>query len=80
MHAQLIDDTAGHTLAQATTLQDALGATGCNVESAKAVGAAIAKQAGEQGIKQAVFDRSGYPFHGIVKALADSAREGGLEF
>jgi large subunit ribosomal protein L18 len=80
VHAQLIDDVAGHTLAQATTQQADLGAKGCNVEAAKVIGAAIAKRASDQGIKKAVFDRGGYPFHGVVKALADSAREGGLEF
>lgn len=82
IHAQLIDDTAGRTLVYASTLDKQLNgaAKGCNVESAKLVGKLIAQRALEQGIKQIVFDRSGYPYHGVVKALADSSREAGLVF
>ncbi|WP_300522359.1 50S ribosomal protein L18 [Aminiphilus sp.] len=80
---QLIDDDAGHTLAAASTVEPAmkasLSSTG-NAEAAKAVGKAIAERAISKGIKAVVFDRGGHMFHGRVKALAEAAREAGLEF
>jgi large subunit ribosomal protein L18 len=83
IYAQLIDDTQGATLASASSLEkDFRGAlkTGADVAAAKAVGKLIAERAAAKGIKQVVFDRGGYLYHGRVKALADAAREGGLEF
>ena len=84
IYAQVIDDTAGSTLAAASTLDAALkGALpggGGNKEAAKAVGLLIAKKAVDKGIKNVVFDRGGYIYHGRVKELAEAAREGGLEF
>ncbi len=80
VHAQLVDDVQGHTLVYVTTLHKDIKAKGCNVEAAKAIGKLMAKKASEKGIQKVVFDRGGYPFHGVVKALADSAREGGLQF
>lgn len=79
IYAQVIDDINGVTLAQASTQNLSLESTS-NVEAAKAVGAAVAKAAVEKGVKAVVFDRGGYLFHGRVKALADAARENGLEF
>ena len=81
MYAQLIDDTKGVTLVSASTLDKDfdLENTG-NIEAAKKVGELIAKRAVEKGFKSVVFDRSGYLYHGRVKALAESAREHGLEF
>ncbi len=83
IYAQLIDDAKGVTLAAASTLdKDIKGSVknAATVESAKTVGAAIAKKAKEAKIKEVVFDRGGYLFHGRVKALADAARENGLSF
>ena len=83
IHVQLIDDEKGVTLAAASTLEKKLregGKTGANIEAAKAVGKLIAERAKEKGIKDVVFDRGGYLYHGRVKALADAAREGGLNF
>lgn len=83
IYAQVIDDTAGKTVASASTLEKDLREslkTGGNKDAAAAVGKLIAERAGEAGVKQVVFDRGGYLFHGRVKALADAAREGGLEF
>jgi large subunit ribosomal protein L18 len=80
---QVIDDVAGHTLASASTLEKSLAVdlSGKNKrEQATAVGKLIAQRAKDMGITQVVFDRSGYLYHGRVKALADGAREGGLEF
>jgi len=78
IYAQVIDDSKHHTLSAASSLQ---GAEGANpTETAKAVGAAIAQKALAAGVKQVVFDRGGYKYHGRVKALADAAREAGLEF
>ncbi|AZI34706.1 50S ribosomal protein L18 [Caenibius tardaugens NBRC 16725] len=76
IYAQIIDDTAGRTVAAASTL----GAKGGNVEAAAKVGADIAAAAKQAGVTTVVFDRGGFLFHGRVKALADAAREGGLEF
>ncbi len=81
IYAQIIDDVAGHTLAAASTLDASLKENyGGNKEAAAAVGKIIAEKALEKGIKQVVFDRGGMIYHGRVKALADSAREAGLEF
>ena len=83
IYAQIIDDARGHTVAAASSLEkDARGTlkTGANVEAAKEVGRMIAQRAVEAGIKQVIFDRGSYLYHGCVKALADAAREGGLEF
>jgi large subunit ribosomal protein L18 len=79
IYAQLIDDQKGETLAAASSL--ALKAkTGGNLAAAKEIGKAIAERAAEKGIKKVVFDRGGFLYHGRIKALADAAREGGLEF
>lgn len=84
IYAQVIDDQAGRTLAQASTLDGDVKAriekSGSNVDAAKAVGAAVADRAKAQGIEAVVFDRGGYIYHGKVKALADAAREKGLRF
>ncbi len=82
LYAQLIDDLHGHTLVYVSTLDRELRdrVRGPNLEAAKAVGKLLAERARAQGIEKVVFDRSGYPYHGVVKALADSAREGGLIF
>jgi large subunit ribosomal protein L18 len=83
IYCQLIDDTTGKTLASASTLikdiKDKLPYSG-NVEAAKLVGQKIAEEAAKIGITKVVFDRSGYKYHGRVKALADSARESNLVF
>ena len=79
--AQIIDDTKGVTLASASTLESGLKIkNGGNVEAAKMIGAEIAKRAKDVNVKKVVFDRSGYLYHGRVKALAEAARENGLEF
>jgi len=83
IYAQAIDDTRGVTLAAASSLEKELREklkNGANIEAAKAVGTHIAARLQEQGIKAVVFDRNGYVYHGRVKALADSAREAGLQF
>jgi large subunit ribosomal protein L18 len=82
IYAQVIDDASGRTLASASTKDAEIGTlkTGANVDAAKAVGGLIARRAIAAGIKEVVFDRGGYMFHGRVKALADAAREGGLSF
>ena len=82
IYAQLIDDEQGRTLVTASTLdKDLQGlASKTNIEAAKAVGSSIAVRAKEKGISRVVFDRSGYKYHGRVAALADAARENGLEF
>jgi large subunit ribosomal protein L18 len=83
IYAQVIDDTTGTTLAAVNTAQGGQkGAkrTGGNIASAKEVGKAIAQRAKEKGVKKVVFDRGGYLYHGRIKALADAAREAGLEF
>jgi len=78
--AQLIDDAKGVTVAAASTLEEVVKAKGSNKEGAAAVGKLIAERAIAAGKKSVVFDRGRYVFHGRVKALADAAREGGLEF
>lgn len=80
IYVQVIDDAAGRTLAAASSRDGEAGAKGANAAAAKAVGALIAKRAKDKGIKLVVFDRGGYLYHGNVKALADAARENGLEF
>ena len=80
IYVQLIDDVAGNTLAQASTLDKEIKTKHSNKEAAKEVGALIAKRAKDKKIETVVFDRSGYIYHGVVKELADSAREGGLKF
>ena len=83
IYVQVIDDAQGRTLASASTIEKDMRSklkTGADVEAAKEVGRRIAERATQAGVKQVVFDRSGYRYHGRVKALADAAREGGLEF
>lgn len=78
IYAQVIDDDQGHTVAAAGS--KALGATGSKVEQARAVGKALAERAKAAGVTKVVFDRGAYRYHGRVKALAEGAREGGLDF
>ena len=83
IYAQVIDDEKGETLAAASSLEkDLRGSlkTGANKDAAKAVGKLIAERAAAKGVKDVVFDRGGYLYHGRIKALADAAREGGLNF
>jgi large subunit ribosomal protein L18 len=81
IYAQVIDDNAGKTLASASTLdKDLRDKAGASREGAAQVGKAIAERAKQAGVSAVVFDRGGFLFHGRVKALADAAREGGLEF
>lgn len=80
IYAQLIDDTKGVTLCSASTLEKGFEGFGGNAEAAKKVGQKLAERAKEKGINDVVFDRSGYVYHGRVAALAEGAREGGLNF
>ena len=81
IYGQIIDDTSGRTLVHVTDVQPALRETsGTKTERAKRVGQELAQRAKEKGITAVVFDRGGFLYHGRVKALADGAREGGLEF
>jgi large subunit ribosomal protein L18 len=81
IYAQLVDDRAGQTLAAASTNEkEEKPAKTWNLEAATVVGKKIAERALAKGVKQVVFDRGGYIYHGRVKALAEAAREGGLEF
>ena len=80
IYAQIIDDVAGNTLVQASTLDKEIKIKHANKEAAKEVGALIAKRALDKKIDTVVFDRGGYIYHGVVKELAEAAREGGLEF
>ena len=80
LYAQIIDDVAGNTLVAASTLDKEIKTKHANKEAAKELGTLIAKKAQAKNIKTVVFDRGGYIYHGIVKELADAAREGGLEF
>jgi large subunit ribosomal protein L18 len=80
IYAQVIDDRKAVTVAAASSAEKDDKAKGYNVEAASRVGKKIAERALAQGVKQVVFDRGGYIYHGRVKALADAAREGGLEF
>ncbi len=83
IYAQLIDDTTGQTLATASTVEKDLRTSlksGGNIDAAKAIGKLIAERGQAKGISSVVFDRGGYKYHGRVQALADGAREGGLNF
>ena len=80
IYAQLIDDTKGVTLVSASSLEKGFEGPGSNCEAAKKVGEAVAQRAKDKGIEAVVFDRGGYLYHGRVKALAEGAREGGLQF
>jgi large subunit ribosomal protein L18 len=81
IYAQVIDDSIGKTVAAASSLEkDARSVTGANIDAAVAVGQRVAERAKAAGVSTVVFDRGGFLFHGRVKALADAAREGGLEF
>jgi large subunit ribosomal protein L18 len=81
IYAQVIDDRKGHTLVAASSTEKTAGVkSGGNVAGAKAIGKLIAERAQAKGLKAVVFDRGGYLYHGRVKALADAAREAGLEF
>jgi large subunit ribosomal protein L18 len=79
IYAQVIDDAKGETLVSASTLASKVK-TGGNIAAAKEIGKLVAERAQEKGIKRVVFDRGGYLYHGRIKALAESAREAGLEF
>ena len=80
IYAQIIDDISGKTLVSASSLDKAFEGTGSNVEGAKKVGQMVAEKAKAAGITTVVFDRGGYVYHGRVAALAEGAREGGLDF
>ena len=81
IYAQVIDDQKGETLASASSLEKEMrGNTGADIDAAKAVGKLLAERAVKKGVKEVVFDRGGYLYHGRVKALADAARESGLSF
>lgn len=81
IYAQVIDDERGHTIVAASTVEPALrDGNGNKTERAKAVGAALAQKAKDAGVTQVVFDRGGNRYHGRVRALAEAAREGGLQF
>ena len=82
IYAQVIDDAKGETVAAASSIEKTMrdgGKTGANIDAAKAVGKLVAQRAIEKGVKDVVFDRGGYLYHGRVKALADAAREAGLK-
>jgi large subunit ribosomal protein L18 len=78
IYAQIIDDVKGHTIAAASSKE--ISASGINIDTAKQVGKKLAEKAGTNGVEKVVFDRGGYLYHGRIKALADGAREGGLNF
>ena len=80
IYAQVIDDTKGVTLVSASSLEKGFEGPGSNCEAAKKVGQTVAERAKAKGIETVVFDRGGYVYHGRVKALAEGAREGGLQF
>jgi len=80
IYAQIIDDAQGHTVASASSMVKGEKSIGANISAAAKVGAEIAEKAKAAGVTTVVFDRGGFLFHGRVKALADAAREGGLEF
>jgi large subunit ribosomal protein L18 len=80
IYAQVIDDSKGVTLASASSAEKANSVDGGNVAGATAIGKVVAERAKEKGIKLVVFDRGGYLYHGRIKALAEAAREAGLEF
>ncbi len=86
IYAQVIDDLSGKTLASASSVESAVtgafakGVRGSNVKGAEAIGKSIAERSIEKGIKRVVFDRSGFLYHGRIRAVADAARKAGLEF
>ena len=80
IYAQIIDDVAGKTLVSASSLEKAFSCDGTKTDAAKKVGQMVAERAKAAGITTVVFDRGGYVYHGRVQALAEGAREGGLEF
>ena len=81
IYAQVIDDTSGHTLAAASSLETGLkGATGTKSDDAKRVGQLVAERARTAGVDKVVFDRAGFKYHGRVRSLAEAAREAGLDF
>ena len=80
IYAQIIDDRGGRTIAAASSNEKNAASSGGNVAGAKAIGKLVAERAMAQGVKQVVFDRGGYLYHGRIKALAEAAREAGLEF
>ena len=80
IYVQVIDDAQGRTLVSASSIEKGHRANGGNLAAAKTIGKLIAERAREKGIQKVVFDRGGYIYHGRVKALADAAREAGLEF
>jgi large subunit ribosomal protein L18 len=86
IYAQVIDDMSGETLVSASTVEAAVkgglaqGTRGGNIKGAEAIGTAIAERSIEKGIKRVVFDRSGFLYHGRIRAVADAARKAGLEF
>ena len=80
LYVQVIDDVAGNTLVAASTLDKEVKPKHANKEAAKELGTLIAKRAAEKNIETVVFDRGGYIYHGVVKELAEAAREGGLKF
>ena len=80
LYAQIIDDTTGTTIVSASTLDKEIKTKGSNKQAAKEVGALIAKRALDKKIKTVVYDRGGYIYHGVIKELAEAAREAGLKF
>lgn len=80
IYAQLIDDSQGHSIASASSLDPKLKSDVRGIEKARLVGELLGERAKKSGVKQVVFDRGGYRYHGRVKALAEAAREAGLEF
>ncbi len=80
IYAQIIDDQQGHTIVAAASTEKDWKGKGGNVDGAKLIGKAVAERAKSKGVTKVVFDRGGYQYHGRVKALADAAREAGLEF
>ena len=80
IYAQVIDDQQGRTIAAAASTEKDLRGNGGNVDAAKRIGKVVAERAKEKGVTRVVFDRGGYLYHGRIKALADAAREAGLEF
>jgi large subunit ribosomal protein L18 len=80
IYAQVIDDTKGATIVSASSVDKGAKTNGGNVAAAKTIGKLVAQRAKDKGITRVVFDRGGYQYHGRVKALADAAREAGLEF
>ena len=80
IYAEVIDDIQGVTLVSASTMETGFEGTASNIEAAKKIGETIAKKAADKNIKAVVFDRGGYLYHGRVQALAEAARENGLEF